>query len=66
MPDPTIWVGHLEVWENVAVISDADCLENSVRALGRILPGEMKVFEADELDAAKDWPAGTGAIRRDA
>jgi len=42
----------------VAIVSDADWLENGIKAFGWLMPGEVKVFETDDLDDAKEWLAG--------
>ena len=47
--------GHLKGWERLAVVSDADWLENSIKAFGWMMPGEVKVFDDDEVDDAKAW-----------
>ena len=36
-------------------MTDADWLENSIKALGWMMPGEIKVFDDDEADEAKAW-----------
>jgi hypothetical protein len=47
--------GHLKGWERLAVVSDADWLENSVKAFGWMMPGEIRVFDDDEVDEAIAW-----------
>jgi SpoIIAA-like len=56
--DTKLWAGHLRVWKRVAIVSDADWLENGIKAFGWLMPGEVKVFETDDLDDAKEWLAG--------
>ncbi len=56
--DTKLWAGHLTGWERVAIVSDADWLEHSVKAFGWLMPGEVKVFETDDVDEAKDWLRG--------
>jgi hypothetical protein len=53
--DMKLGAGHLRGWKRVAVVSDADWLENSVKALGWLLPGKWRVFETDDLDDAQEW-----------
>ena len=57
LADTKLWFHHLKGWERVAVVSDADWLENAVKAFGWMMPGEVKVFEDDELEDAKAWLA---------
>jgi hypothetical protein len=56
--DTKLWAQNLKAWKKVAIVSDADWLENSVKAFGWLMPGEVKVFETDDLDDAKEWLAG--------
>ncbi|MBO0845095.1 MAG: STAS/SEC14 domain-containing protein [Nocardioides sp.] len=51
--DAKLGISHLRGWEKVAVVSDADWLENSIKAFGWMMPGEVKVFDDDEVDEAK-------------
>jgi hypothetical protein len=53
--DAKLGLGHLKGWEKIAVVTDADWLENSIKAFGWMMPGEVKVFDDDELDEAKAW-----------
>lgn len=36
-------------------MSDADWLEHSVKVFGWLIPGEVKVFDTDEVHDAKKW-----------
>ena len=56
--DTKLVAGHREEWKKVAIVSDADWLENSIKAFGWLMPGEVKVFETDEVNDAKKWLAG--------
>ena len=56
--DTKLWSKHLKAWARVAVVSDADWLERSIKAFGWMMPGEIKVFEPDDVDDAKEWLAG--------
>ena len=56
--DTKLWAGHLKGWKRVAIVSDADWLENSVKAVYWLMPGEVKVFETDDVDDAKEWLVG--------
>jgi hypothetical protein len=33
-------------------------LEHSVKAFGWLIPGEIKVFDTDDVDDAKEWLVG--------
>jgi hypothetical protein len=53
--DAKVGLGHLKSWEKVAVVSDADWLEHAVKAFGWLMPGEVKVFDHDDIAEAKAW-----------
>ena len=53
--DTKLGLGHLRSWERIAVVTDEDWLENTIRALGWIVPGEVKVFDDDEVAEARRW-----------
>jgi len=56
--DTKLWAKHLKGWERIAIVSDEDWLENAVKAFGWLMPGEVKVFETDEVEEAKGWLVG--------
>jgi hypothetical protein len=56
--DTKLWFKDLKSWERVAIVSDADWLENAVKAFGWMMPGEVKVFESDDVHDAKAWLVG--------
>jgi hypothetical protein len=56
--DTKLWVGHLGSWKRIAIVSDADWIEHSMRTLGWMVPGDIKVFETDEVPEAKRWLVG--------
>ena len=49
---------HPKAWKRIAIVSDADWLEHSVKAFGWLIPGEIKVFDTDDVDDAKEWLVG--------
>ncbi len=56
--DTKMWFKNLKGWERVAVVSDADWLGNAVKAFGWLMPGEVQVFEPDDVRDAKQWLVG--------
>jgi SpoIIAA-like len=44
-------------WKKLAVVSGVDWVSKSMRLFTWAMPGELKVFEMDELDEAKAWVA---------
>ena len=55
--DAKVGLGDPRSWEKIAIVSDKDWLRHSVKALGWMMPGEVRVFALDELTAARDWAA---------
>lgn len=53
--DTKLWAGHLRSWKRVAIVTDADWIENSIKAFGWMMPGRVKVFETDDVDDAREW-----------
>ena len=53
--DAKLGLGHLKGWERIAVVTDEDWLENSIKAFGWMMPGEVKVFDDDEIEEATAW-----------
>ena len=53
--DTKLWAGHMKAWKKVAIVSDADWLENSVKAFGWLVPGQVKTFDTDDVGDAKRW-----------
>jgi len=53
--DAKLGLGHLKGWERIAVVTDEDWLENSIKAFGWMMPGEVKVFDDDEVEEATAW-----------
>jgi hypothetical protein len=56
--DTKLWAKNLKGWERIAIVSDADWLENAVKLFGWLVPGDVKVFETDEVEEAKAWLVG--------
>ena len=55
--DTKLWAQNLKTSKKVAVVSDADWLEQGVKSSAWLIPGEIKVFGTDHLDDAKEWLA---------
>jgi hypothetical protein len=45
-------------WERLAVVTDKDWMRHGVAAFGWVIPGEIRVFDPDELEQAKAWTGG--------
>ena len=44
-------------WKKLAVVSGVEWISKSMRLFSWAMPGELRVFEMDELDKAKEWVA---------
>lgn len=53
--DAKVGMKHLTSFERVAVVTDADWIEGIIKAFGFALPGEVRVFDDDDLDEARLW-----------
>jgi hypothetical protein len=51
----SIGLKHRASWQRFAVVTDHDWIRRGLSAVGWLSPGELRVFDLDELDAAKAW-----------
>jgi hypothetical protein len=45
-------------WKKLAFVSGVDWISKATRLFAWAMPGELKVFDMDELEEAKEWVAG--------
>jgi hypothetical protein len=55
--DAKVGMKDVGTWERMAVVTDKDWLHHTVKALGWMVPGDVRVFGVAELDAAVSWAA---------
>jgi hypothetical protein len=55
--DAKLGLKDSRAWEKIAIVTDKDWVENAIRAFGWMVPGEVRVFEVDEYDDAREWAA---------
>lgn len=53
--DAKVGMKHLTSFDRVAVVTDVDWIEKMIKAFGFALPGEVRVFDDDDLDEARLW-----------
>ena len=53
--DAKIGMKHLTAWDRIAVVTDIDWIESAIKAVGFALPCEVRLFDDDELDDAREW-----------
>src|SRR5262245_44411918 len=54
----SVGLKYRKSWERMAVVTDKDWMRHAIAAFGWVSPGELRVFEPDELEAAKAWTGG--------
>ena len=50
-------IENRSAWKKLAVVSGVDWVAKAMKLFAWAMPGELKVFEMDELDEAKSWVA---------
>jgi hypothetical protein len=45
-------------YDRMAIVTDATWVRRSVKALGWLIPGDVRVFHVDHLDDARGWITG--------
>ncbi|HUZ90538.1 MAG TPA: STAS/SEC14 domain-containing protein [Methylocella sp.] len=53
--DFKVGMEHLLRWERIAVVTDVDWIEHTVRAFGFLMPGKVKTFPVNESAKAREW-----------
>ena len=54
----SVGLRHRSAWERMAVVTDKDWMRHAISAFGWLSPGELRIFEPDEPDAAEAWVGG--------
>lgn len=57
----SVGLKHRSSWDRLAVVTDKDWMRHAISAFGWLSPGELRVFEPDELERAKAWERRLGA-----
>jgi hypothetical protein len=53
--DAKVGMKHFTSWDRVAVVTDVDWIEHAVKAVAFAMPCEVRLFDDDELDEARQW-----------
>jgi len=48
-------IGHHKAWRRMALVTDVEWMVKAVALLGWMAPGELKLFDLDDLDDAIEW-----------
>ena len=59
--DTKLWSGHMTGWQKVAVVTSHRWIRDGVKAFAWLMPGELRVFDPDALESAKEWLAEPAA-----
>jgi hypothetical protein len=54
----SVGLKHRSAWQRLALVTDKDWMRHAISAFGWVSPGELRVFEPDELEEAKAWTGG--------
>lgn len=54
------WVRDHRSWRRMALVTDVEWVAKAMRAFAWMAPGEVRVFDLDELEEAKGWVAAGG------
>jgi SpoIIAA-like len=57
--DTRLGLSHWRDFERIGVATDHSAYRAMVKGLGFLLPGEVRVFDMADLDAAVEWVSGT-------
>lgn len=55
--DAKTGISNWTSFDKIAIVTDEDWIEHSIKAFGWIMPGEVKVFDDDDRDDAVRWLA---------
>jgi len=53
--DTKLGIGHWGAWEKIALVTDRDWVDDAIKFLGWMVPGEIKVYSTTDTEAAKEW-----------
>ncbi|MEJ6570988.1 MAG: STAS/SEC14 domain-containing protein [Akkermansiaceae bacterium] len=53
--DTKMGLKHLTSWHRLAIVSDVPWIRTGVRAVGFLMPCEVRIFPIAELSEATDW-----------
>jgi hypothetical protein len=57
----SVGLKHRDSWERMALVTDKDWVRHGASAFGWLAPGELRLFDPSERDAARAWLAESSA-----
>lgn len=55
MQDALLGIKNLTKWNRAAIISDSETVDKFTSVFSKLMPGEFKVFQKNDLERAIDW-----------
>ena len=59
---PKLGLKHRSSWKRMALVTDKDWVKHGATAFGCLAPGELRLFEPFERDAARAWLGETSSV----
>ena len=56
--DFMVGMEHFTRWERIAVVTDVDWIQHTMRFFSFLMPAQMKIFSPADAAAARAWIAG--------
>jgi hypothetical protein len=53
--DAFVGLEYFNKWERIAIVSDNKGINNIIKAMRFLLPGDVMIFPLSEFDSAKEW-----------
>ena len=51
------WFGHHSAWKRFALVTDVEWVARAMRMFAWMTPGEVMIYDLDELEDARGWVA---------
>lgn len=55
MSDALLGIKNITKWNRAAIISDSETVDKFTAVFSKVMPGEFKVFQKNDLERAIDW-----------
>ena len=55
MSDAILGIKNITKWNRAAIISDSETIDKITAVFSKVMPGEFKVFQKNDLERAIDW-----------
>lgn len=57
----TLGIAHRHAWKRTAVVTDVEWIVKAIHMFDWLTPGEVRVFDLEQLEDAKSWVAERSA-----